>query len=233
MNGMVDGRLEARVPERRARSTPGLAPGTHGVGAGGRHLLWLPQGAAEDTALPLLMMLHGAGGSASGALALVKDAAESQSVAVLALQSRGVTWDRVRGAFGPDVEALESTLEWLYERVAIDPARVALGGFSDGASYALSLGLGSGDAIRHVIAFSPGFAAPDAARGRPRIYVSHGTQDQVLPIAQCSRRIVPELVRAGYDVTYREFQGGHSVPPGIAREAMRRIADRAEEPERS
>jgi predicted esterase len=32
--------------------------------------------------------------------------------------------------------------------------------------------------------------------------------------------IVPELRNAGYDVTYREFDGGHEVPAEISEEAL-------------
>jgi phospholipase/carboxylesterase len=42
----------------------------------------------------------------------------------------------------------------------------------------------------------------------------------VLPIEQCSRRLVAQLQRARYDVTYREFDGPHTVPADIAREAV-------------
>jgi len=35
---------------------------------------------------------------------------------------------------------------------------------------------------------------------------------------------VPGLKRRGYDVTFREFEGGHQVPPDIARDAMRWVA---------
>jgi predicted esterase len=94
-----------------------------------------------------------------------------------------------------------------------------VGGYSDGASYALSLGLANGDLFSRVIAFSPGFLAPTGQTGSPRIFVSHGTRDGWLPINSCSRRIVPRLERAGYEVRYREFEGGHVVPPAIAREA--------------
>lgn len=45
--------------------------------------------------------------------------------------------------------------------VAIDPAHVAIGGFSDGASCALSLGLVNGDLFTHVMAFSPGLVVAD------------------------------------------------------------------------
>jgi predicted esterase len=41
-----------------------------------------------------------------------------------------------------------------------------------------------------------------------------------LPIDLCSRRIVPRLERAGYDVRYREFDGGHTISPEIALEAV-------------
>ena len=51
-------------------------------------------------------------------------------------------------------------------------------------------------------------------------FISHGTRDRVLPIDHTSREIVPRLERGGYDVQYREFDGGHIVPPVIAREAV-------------
>jgi phospholipase/carboxylesterase len=41
-----------------------------------------------------------------------------------------------------------------------------------------------------------------------------------LPVDPTSRRIVPELERNGVQVRYREFVGGHSIPPEIAREAV-------------
>ncbi|MDP8973294.1 MAG: alpha/beta hydrolase-fold protein [Actinomycetota bacterium] len=113
-------------------------------------------------------------------------------------------------------QALEST----FNRYAVDPARVAVGGFSDGASYALSLGITNGDLFTHVLAFSPGFVMPAGKRGSPRLFVSHGTRDEVLPIERCSRRIVPQLERAGFGIRYREFEGGHAVPPDVAREAV-------------
>ena len=35
-----------------------------------------------------------------------------------------------------------------------------------------------------------------------------------------ARRLVPQLERAGYDVTYREFDGGHTVPETKVTESM-------------
>jgi predicted esterase len=52
------------------------------------------------------------------------------------------------------------------------------------------------------------------------VYVAHGTADRVLPIDRCSRRIVPALRDADYDVHYREFDGGHVVPADLAEDAF-------------
>ncbi len=98
---------------------------------------------------------------------------------------------------------------------AVDAERVAVAGFSDGASYALGLGMANGDLFRRIIAFSPGFEPPSREEGRPDVFISHGIADDVLPIDRCSRRIVPALRRRGYDVRYQEFEGGHEIPAGI------------------
>jgi phospholipase/carboxylesterase len=126
----------------------------------------------------------------------------------------------VPAGYGSDVEFIDRALEWSFDRLALDTRRLAMTGFSDGASYALSLGLTNGNLFTHLIAFSPGFMAPGDRRGQPPVFVSHGTRDRVLPIEHCSRRIVPQLDRAGYQVHYREFDGPHTVPESIAREAL-------------
>jgi phospholipase/carboxylesterase len=71
-----------------------------------------------------------------------------------------------------------------------------------------------------VIAFSPGFVVSAAVHGRPRFFISHGTSDPILPIDACSRVIVPRLQSMGYEVTFREFDGRHEIPPDVAGAAM-------------
>jgi len=115
---------------------------------------------------------------------------------------------------------IDRALEQTFSRYAVAPERVVVGGSSDGASYALSLGITNGDFFTHVIAFSPGFIASAGQMGSPRVFVSHGTRDGVLPIGRCSRKIIPQLEHAGYDVLYREFDGGHTISPEIALEAV-------------
>ena len=174
--------------------------------------------------VPLLVFLHGATQSGAAMLRRIGPAADQLGVAVLAPDSRSTTWDGVTGQFGPDVVFLNRALEFVFERLAVDPARVGIGGFSDGASYALSLGLANGDLFPRVVACSPGFVVSAPAHGHSRFFISHGTADQVLPIDQCSRVIVPRLRSMGYDVTFREFEGRHELPPDVASEALRWMA---------
>lgn len=65
-----------------------------------------------------------------------------------------------RSDFGPDVQYINKSLEHVFSRYSIDPNRLGIAGFSDGASYALSLGLPNGDLFTHIVAFSPGFMRP-------------------------------------------------------------------------
>jgi hypothetical protein len=138
----------------------------------------------------------------------------------LAPDSRSSTWDAVTGSFGSDVEFLDRTLQHTFARCRINPVQVALAGFSDGASYALSLGISNGDLFTHLVAYSPGFVESAERFGRPSIYVSHGAGDSVLPVTQSRDNIVPGLRRAGYEVTYLEFDGGHGVPAEISEGAL-------------
>jgi phospholipase/carboxylesterase len=190
------------------------------VDTGRAALLYLPAGYRVDRPTPLLVMLHGAGGNPRRVLSFVTSLADSVGVMLLAPQSAGITWDVIRGRYGPDVAFIDRTLAHVLAHYAVDTTRLAIGGFSDGATYALSLGITNGDLFTHVVAFSPGFMVPAAQRGAPSLFVSHGTKDRILSIDSCSRRIVRRVRDAGYDVTYREFDGGHTVPPQIAREAF-------------
>lgn len=183
-------------------------------------LLYVP--ATAEAGAPILVFLHGATGSGQGHLRAVLAAADRYGVILVAPDSRGATsWDLIeQRGFGPDVAFLDRALDAVVDRIDGDIDRLAIGGVSDGASYALSLGLANGDIFTTVIAFSPGFLVIPGTVGQPRVFVSHGTADPVLPIDGCSRQLVPPLRDAGYDVEYREFDGGHTVPPVISDYAL-------------
>jgi phospholipase/carboxylesterase len=175
----------------------------------------------SDKPLPLLVMLHGATQRADDMFWYLGSAHLEAGIAVFAPNSRHTTWDAINGGtFGEDVDYLNRMLNRVFETTAIDPARVSVGGFSDGATYALSLGLINGDFFKSIVAFSPGFVISGDAHGKPRTFISHGAHDHILPIDRCGRRIASELKSKGYDVTFREFDGDHEIPGDVAREGL-------------
>lgn len=214
----TDPRLTARpgVPQM----TPTTGATQLGLGSPRDGLLYVPEGYTPDVSWPLFVALHGAGGSSDDWSSYL-DRAEERGMIVLAPDSRLLTWDIRFQGFGPDVIFLDNALAHTFERCRVDSSRIALAGFSDGASYALSLGLSNGDLFSHLIGFSPGFLAPaEPIVGRPPIFISHGTQDNILPVTASRDVIVPALRDDGYDVTYTEFDGGHTVPADVSESAL-------------
>ena len=208
------GRIDARPRDGHGGQT-GLLP--LGMGTPRDGFIYVPRAAKS----PLLIMLHGATGKASRVIDHYREAADKYGFIILAPDSRDTTWDVVRGEFGPDVDFIDRALDRVFAQYSIDQHHVAVGGFSDGASYALSLGITNGDLFTHVLAFSPGFAVPSTRRGMPRIFIAHGTEDEILPIDRTSRRMVPRLRAAGYTVEYVEFDGPHTVTSDVADRAFR------------
>ena len=122
--------------------------------SGRNGLLYIPTAHAEP--LPLLILLHKAGGSPSewfsgeGSYAHYADKGR---FIILAPESPGLSWGTGPKNWGYDYIAINRALEEAFARCAIDRNRLAIGGFSDGASYALSIGLANGDVFRYIIAF--------------------------------------------------------------------------------
>jgi predicted esterase len=212
-----------RLTARPGTPTRTVTPGVWSLGGTAGHdgFLYVPQTYVAGTATAFVLALHGAGGSSNGPLTLLSPYAEQLGFLLLAVDAYGITWDAITNGYGPDVEFLDLTLRAAFDRCSVDPARLVVEGFSDGASYALGLGLANGDLFSRIVAFSPGFIPRDSTpvTGLPEIFVSHGVQDTVLPIDGASRTIVPRLENDGYTVTYVEFDGGHTVPASVAAQA--------------
>lgn len=204
---------EPDVEPSRGRSALGLGDERDGW-------LYVPTGYDPAVPAPLFVALHGFGGDAENWVSY-PDRAERRGLVVMALDSRAATWDLLRDGYGPDVRFLDRALRHTFERCRIDPERMAIGGFSDGASYALSLGLANAALFSHVVAYSPGFyVKPGSVTARSRVFISHGDADGVIPVGASRDVIAPRLEEDGYDVTYVEFEGGHGVPSEISARAL-------------
>ena len=183
-------------------------------------VLFVPESYRPNRPAPLAISLHGCCGEATGGLGLIKDAADRAGVIVVAPEGTGGSWDVLSGGFGPDVEVIDAALREVFASYSIDPTRVAISGFSDGASYALSLGLTNGELFTHVIAHSPGFMAPGELEGRPEIFIAHGREDRTLPFDN-TQQLVAELEENGHAVLFRPFDAGHKRQPHIFADAVR------------
>jgi phospholipase/carboxylesterase len=209
----------AMFSERALRGAQAPGPGQHPLGLDTVRdgLIYVPRGYRSDVPAPLAVFFHGAGGTAQSVF-YAFPMADAHGVIILAPDSRDQrTWDLVLGSYGADADFLSVALGQTLARCNVDRRRMIVAGHSDGASYALSFGIGAGDVFQQILAFSPGVLSPVAVAGKPRIFISHGIGDTVMPIDDTSRRFVPRLKGLGYDVTYREYDGRHGVPADVVK----------------
>jgi phospholipase/carboxylesterase len=122
-------RLQARPQPGTAveAQRPGLRP--LGLDAARDALLYLPTAYQASAPAPLVLSLHGAGGDAQGGLYPLQPLADDGGFLVLAVPSRGRTWDAVLGAFGPDLAVVDQALDWTFARTRSTPSRWLSPGF--------------------------------------------------------------------------------------------------------
>jgi phospholipase/carboxylesterase len=209
------------VPRLQVRPGPpseSITPGFYTI----RQEAWtsqllVPQRYMASVPMPLVVAFHGAASDAHASINFLGPYAESEGFLLLAPKSNGGTWDGVEGIYGPDLATIDGALRVTFRRCNVNLARVFLEGFSDGASYALGVGITNPGVFKRVVAFSPGFVTPHEVQStKPAVFISHGRNDGILPIETASRVIVPQLRGDGYAVTYMEFDGVHTVPPAVA-----------------
>jgi predicted esterase len=217
-------RLTAQAPAQQPPPNGGddipIGKSRLGIADGERDgTVYVPQSYKKGVPMPLLMMLHGFRSTAE-AVRYTFPLAEEFGVIVIAPESRDITWGQSIPGFDEDVRYLGMAYRWVTEVLTVDLTHVALGGVSDGASYALAMGLAYGDTFNHLMIFSAGMMLPYRRQGKPKIFLAHGTKDEQMPIDRTARKFVPTLKDEGYDVTYREYDGGHGAPLPIVREGF-------------
>lgn len=210
---------------RRLRSVEGALATTNSIGRAGAY--YLPGGYAGAT-LPMLVAIHGTGGSGSVMVAAFRALADERRFLVVAPDSRRspageFTWEvgtrpgevsedyRHALACADEVGAMPS--------VSVDRGRVLIAGFSGGASMAPYLATNDDRfgafAVLHGGVF-PGGLGAHAARG----WISTGESDSIRT-AEAQRRHESDLRAAGLDVTARTFPGGH----GLGEAELRGLVD--------
>jgi len=220
MSGALAGRMTLRLDA--APSLAPLPPGRHALpfAEGREAVLVVPEGLEAGQPVPLLVMFHGAGGEANKVLPHLVRHARARRFLLLAPQSMFPTWDIVIGGHGPDLERLEAALQQVAAHFPIDAGHIAFAGFSDGGSYALSVGLSNGDVVSHVIGLSAGFMNTFTRHGAPRVFLAHGRADTQLPFATSAGPHAQRLLAEGTDLTLLPFDGDHLIVPWVVERAI-------------
>ncbi|KQO45756.1 alpha/beta hydrolase [Methylobacterium sp. Leaf85] len=220
---MIDPQLAGRLTfAHRFPTVEPLPPGRHRLGLFDERdaMLIVPTGIDPRRPTPLVVLFHGGGGSAEKILPMLEVHAAVRGFLLLVPQSLFPTWDLVIGGHGPDRERLDLALTDVASRFMLDPLHIVFAGHSDGGSYALSAGLANGHVVTHLVASSAGFLSVHLQSGSPRIFLSHGTRDEQIPIDRSARVHTARLREAGYDVTSVEYDGPHAYQPAIVAQAM-------------
>ena len=170
---------------------------------------------------PLIVLFHGAGGDARSFIGQFKRDADDRGVILLSVQSSGRTWaQRKPKDEEADVANIKAAIASLSSKASIAPGRTVVMGFSDGASYSLSVGMAYPEIFRTIVAFSPGYAfAPSKLDTTQRIFISHSRRDPILP-ADNTREMVKGLERAGFAPEVHWFNGGHEIDPALKKAAL-------------
>jgi phospholipase/carboxylesterase len=199
----------------------------------------VPEG---DGPHPTILLLHGWGASAHDLIGLAPILHRGRALVVcpqgpLAFQAGpgaiGYGWFPLSQGRPPDPEEVEAALaqvrgflEAVCRRYPVDPARLVLGGFSQGGFMAYQLALREPERFAGLMALSS-WLPSEAARAIPKqpghaalpTLVMHGSQDPMIGIerAYASR---DALLSLGVPTVFREYDMGHEIRPEALRELL-------------
>ncbi|AWG23372.1 phospholipase [Flavobacterium faecale] len=183
---------------------------------------------------PLILLLHGYGSNEADLFSFASELPDEYYIisarAPYDMQYGSYAWyainfDADENKFSDLDQARESRdlianfVEELIANFPIDKDNVTLLGFSQGAILSYAIALSHPEKIKNIIALS-GYANEDIMEtnyakndfSNLRIFHSHGTVDQVIPI-EWARKTGPFLKNLNINATYKEYPVGHGVAP--------------------
>jgi len=182
---------------------------------------------ATDEPRPLIIVLHGFGGSSAGFEEIWGPAAERiDAILVVPEGPRPIGSGRGWVDLDEADAVVEATIDYAREKFEIDWERVVLTGFSEGGFMAMALGGRHPDLFAGVIPVAGGYVpeidAPSKAEdGSPRFYFMVGLLDRV---ARQVRLAASDYRTAGYEVDLRMFPDtGHEFPRNTRAELLRAL----------
>ncbi len=184
-----------------------------------RGVLLTPESYDPSQLYPLITVFHGAGRQDELLLKACRKQPNERQAFFFIPRSVAPTWDLIADGPPVDVEFLEYAWDLIYRRYPIDPAQRCLIGYSDGASYALSMALSNPGYFAAAMVWAAGFVLLDRNGYSPegektRLYLEYGTHDQLFSFEEIALPMRDNLERAGHDVTFSVDEGGRHMPSG-------------------
>ena len=193
----------------------------------------LPESVAN---VPAVIMVHGWLGSEDVMWAfesyLPKEAAVFAPRGYYSAEGGYGWWlqDDYAATFERGLAALREFVIGVRESYPVDPARIALMGFSQGAAACAALLLKEPELARGVAllaGFLPGparqWATPNRLAGK-RIFIAHGIEDDTVPVEE-ARSARDVLAATGAQITYGEYPTAHKMNPQGLRDLKRWLVE--------
>ena len=128
-------------------------------------------------------------------------------------------------------QLLAQTVASAAQQLGIAPGRVVVGGFSQGGIMSLSLLLTQPQLLHAAMVLHsrllpqvlPLAAPAQALRGK-QLWVSHGLQDQMIPLAS-AHATREHVLHLPLTLRYAEFPGGHEIRPAELQAAMQWLGE--------
>ncbi len=172
----------------------------------------------------MLVVLHGRGDSPEG-FSWLPDALNFSDLAYLFLQApdpyyTGYSWYDLPPDQGPGILRSRALLERTFEQLwtqGFSPSATLLLGFSQGCLMTLEFGARYEKCLAGYVGIS-GYCYDEkqmaldaqALNKTTPWLITHGTQDEVLPILR-TRLQIQSLIQAGFQIDYREYNKSHTI----------------------
>ena len=209
------------------------------------HVHVAPETASEEPA-PAVVLAHGRGADEQDLLPVARKLPDELHVVSLRAPERlgpGYTWydldvpdgDLHRSQPDPDgfrrsLDAVAASVEGAVDAYGLDPDRVGLLGFSQGAIVAVSLLLEAPERYAWVAALHGYLPAshedrsPDGVRGKP-VFVGAGRADDIIP-GRRSEAAADRLREVGATVTFQRYDAGHGIGRAELADVVSFVGDR-------
>jgi phospholipase/carboxylesterase len=183
---------------------------------------------------PLLLLLHGYGSNEEDLFSFASELPDDYYVvsvrAPYDMQFGSYAWYAINfdadenkfsdiGQAKTSRDLIANFIDELIRNYPIDSKNVSLIGFSQGAILSYAVALSYPDKVQRLVAMS-GYVNTEIAIDdfennalhKLKIFASHGTVDQVIPV-EWARKSIPVLENLGIEVIYKEYPIGHGVSP--------------------